>query len=79
MIYVDNGLTDRLPAAREGIASRGIAYPVFHDTEGKTLLAYGVRAFPTGYLIGKDGRVLWEGNPLGSEAKVEEEIVKALP
>ena len=79
VLYVDNGLTDRLPAARDGIAARGMTYPVFYDTEGKALLAYGIRAFPTAYLIGKDGKVIWEGNPLGIEAKVEEAIVKALP
>jgi thiol-disulfide isomerase/thioredoxin len=79
VLYVDNGLADRLDGAKATVASRKIPYPFFHDPEGKTLAAYGVRAFPTAYLIGADGKVIWEGGPLGTEASLEERIVKALP
>jgi thiol-disulfide isomerase/thioredoxin len=79
VLYVDNGLTDRLESAKTTVAARKIPYPFFHDPEGKTLAAYGVRAFPTAYLIAPDGKVLWEGGPIGIEAALEERIVKALP
>ena len=79
VLYVDNGLADRLESAKTTVAARKIAYPFFHDPEGKTLAAYGVRAFPTAYLIAPDGKVLWEGGPIGIEAALEERIVKALP
>jgi thiol-disulfide isomerase/thioredoxin len=79
VLYVDNGLADRLDGAKTTVATRKIPYPFFHDPEGKTLAAYGVRAFPTAYLIGADGKVLWEGGPLGTEAALEERIVKSLP
>jgi thiol-disulfide isomerase/thioredoxin len=79
VLYVDNGLADRLESAKTTVAARNIPYPFFHDPEGKTLAAYGVRAFPMAYLIAPDGKVVWEGGPVGIEASVEERIVKALP
>lgn len=78
VIDVDNGLMDPFDAARKALESKGMRYPVFHDSAGTTIRSYGVRAFPTAYLVGKDGNVLWEGNPMGSEPAVEAAIVKAL-
>src|SRR5262249_8110017 len=78
VIEVDNGLMDPLEPARTAFAAKKLPYAVFHDTKGSTIAAYGIRGFPTAYLIGKDGKVIWEGNPMGVEAAVEELIKKAV-
>ena len=45
---------------------------------GRAVLDYGVRAFPTVYLLGRDGRVVWEGVATGLEPSLESAIVSAL-
>ena len=39
------------------IAEQGITYPVLMDTEGVLFGAYGISAFPTTFMIDKDGNV----------------------
>jgi thiol-disulfide isomerase/thioredoxin len=78
VLEVDNGLMDPLEPARAAFRERALPWAIFHDTNGSTIAAYGVRGFPTAYVLGKDGRVLWEGNPMGSEPAVEDAIKKAL-
>ena len=39
------------------IDERGITYPVLMDETGEVFGAYGVRSFPTTYMLDKDGNV----------------------
>ncbi|NPA43100.1 MAG: TlpA family protein disulfide reductase [Chlorobi bacterium] len=43
------------------------------DPEGKTFDLFGVRYIPRSFLLGPEGEILWEGNPL----ELNEEILKA--
>jgi thiol-disulfide isomerase/thioredoxin len=78
VVYVDNAGVDRLEDVRREHAERRFPFAVFHDTSGKTIAAYGVRAFPTGYVVGRDGKVVWDGQPGGMETAVEAAIRAAL-
>ena len=78
VIDVDNGEQDTLAAVQAHVRSDGLPFPVFHDTNGATSRAYGVRAYPAAYLIGRDGNVIWEGFPGGAVATIERAIEQAL-
>ena len=78
VIDVDNGAIDKLPAVEDHVKSERLPFAVLHDTAGATCRTYGVRAFPSAYLIGRDGKVVWEGNPGGDMSALERAIEKAL-
>jgi thiol-disulfide isomerase/thioredoxin len=44
--------------ARGFIDEEGFTYPVMLDTNGRVMMRYGVRAYPTTYIIDRDGNVL---------------------
>ena len=44
---------------RRGVAALGIKYPVVTDNDYSTWKAYGVEAWPTLFLLDKQGRVRW--------------------
>jgi thiol-disulfide isomerase/thioredoxin len=77
IVFLDNGGMDDLATAR-ATAEALPGYRFFHDAKARAVLAYGVRAFPIAYVVGRDGRVVWEGPPGAVEAKVEDAIVAAL-
>lgn len=60
---MDNGAIDRRDELQKHVETKKPPYPVLWDKEGKTCAAYGVRRYPTAYLISVNGRVLWEGEP----------------
>lgn len=78
VVYVDNGGVDALADARKEVAEQKIAFPWFHDALGATTRAYGVRSFPTAYVIDKAGKVVWDGPPGGQEAALEALLVGLL-
>ena len=73
-IYVDNGRVDSLAALEKCCCEEGLPCALFHDRLGHMTWAYGVRGFPTVYVIGRDGKVAWEG--VGVD--VEDEILAAI-
>jgi hypothetical protein len=78
VVEVNNGAMDSLAAVQAHVASDGLPFPVFHDAAGATSRAYGLRAYPAAYLIGRDGKVIWEGFPGPDVAAIERAIEKAL-
>jgi len=46
------------------VVSQQLKHPVLWDAGCQNTKAYGVVAWPTAYLIGADGKVFWEGNPM---------------
>ena len=77
IVEIDNGLKDRLADLEEHVRREGTAFPVFHDERATLCDRFGVQMYPTAYLIGRDGRVLWEGHP-GDVADHERLIAQAL-
>ena len=80
VISVDNGSADPLPAVQQHVGRGRLPFAVLHDAGGVLCNLYGVRAYPTQYLIGRDGRVAWEGQGYSDSdgAAIEREIQRAL-
>ena len=53
------------------------SFPVLYDSDGKTCEAYGVRGYPSTFLLGRNGKVIWEPRWF-SESRSERVIEKAL-
>ncbi len=62
VILVSNEPVEKV---REFVQTRPIALPIAIDDEHKTFADYAIAKvqLPHAYLIGADGRVVWEGNP----------------
>jgi thiol-disulfide isomerase/thioredoxin len=78
VVYVDNGAADTREALEAAHVDEGTPFPLFHDRTGGAIAAYGVRAFPTVYVVDRSGVVVWEGVATGLEAHVEAAITAAL-
>ena len=62
---------------RKQVPALGIKYPVVTDNDYQTWKAYGVEAWPTIFVLDKQGRIRWE---LVGEGRYEEteRVIKAL-
>jgi thiol-disulfide isomerase/thioredoxin len=88
--YHDKGLTvvgvhspeleneKQLENVRREVASLGIRYPVITDNDYATWKAYNVQAWPTIFLLDKDGRVRWSHVGEGAYDETERLIQKLL-
>jgi len=88
--YRDKGLTiigvhtpeldyeSNIDNLRREVAGLGIKYPVVTDNDYSTWKAYGVEAWPTLFLLDKQGRVRWTHVGEGAYDKTEEVIKKLL-
>lgn len=63
---------------RREVASLGIRYPVLADNDYLTWKAYGVEAWPTIFLLDKEGRIRWRHVGEGGYGKTEQLIQKLL-
>ena len=54
--------------------AHGIAFPMGCDPAKRVISAYRFPGYPTTYLIGKDGKIAYRGNPAGAEAAVEKAL-----
>lgn len=81
LIEIDDGETDSLAQVQAWVAADKISYPVLHDTNGAVCRRFGISGYPSMYLIGRDGKVLWDGGGWGGSnqmAALEERIRAAL-
>ena len=63
---------------RRAVASLGISYPVVTDNDYQTWNAYKVAAWPTVFLIDKQGRIRWTRVGEGDYDEAERVIQKLL-
>ena len=63
---------------RREVAALGIKYPVVTDNDYSTWKAYGVEAWPTVFLLDKQGRVRWTHVGEGAYEETEAAIKKLL-
>ncbi|MBI3269039.1 MAG: TlpA family protein disulfide reductase [Planctomycetes bacterium] len=70
VLDIDNGRNDSPDALREHVQQAKLTFPVAHDVDGKTCEAYAIRGFPAAFLVGVDGKVIWEGFPLPEVEKL---------
>jgi thiol-disulfide isomerase/thioredoxin len=78
IIYVDNGAIDPFDYSLKAVRQYKISYALYHDPKANTVKAYGIRSFPTAYLLDKQGKVIWEGTPTGQEGRIAPLIEAAL-
>lgn len=64
VLEIDNGRFETLDTMRQSADKQPLEYSVLWDRDGRNHGAYGVKVWPVAYLIGRDGKVVWEGNPL---------------
>ena len=64
----------KIDRVRSEIQSLGINYPVVTDNDYKTWQAYGVEAWPTMFVLDKQGRIRWLHVGEGSYQETEEVI-----
>ena len=77
VVYVDEGSRD--DQARAMAYARDHRVTVFHDARSTANQTYGVRAYPTAYVLDPSGTVVWEGIPHFDPAATERAIRAALP
>jgi thiol-disulfide isomerase/thioredoxin len=63
---------------RREVSSLGISYPVVTDNDYQTWKAYNVEAWPTTFLLDKQGRIRWMHVGEGDYDKAEQLIQKLL-
>jgi thiol-disulfide isomerase/thioredoxin len=63
---------------RHEVALLGIRYPVVTDNDYQTWKAYNVEAWPTVFLLDKQGRIRWMHVGEGNYAETERQIQKLL-
>jgi thiol-disulfide isomerase/thioredoxin len=72
-----------IEAVKREVAELGIKYPVVTDNDYATWKAYGVEAWPTLFVIDKEGRVRWmhvgEGAYNETEQVIKNLLAEAVP
>ncbi len=77
VIDIDDGTQDSPAELKASVEKGGIKYPVLWDKDARNIAAYGVQAMPAAYLIGADGKVVWEGVPDAGKAEDYEKRIRA--
>jgi hypothetical protein len=63
VIEINQSIGKPLDVMRCMVEAKNLKHPVLWDDECRNTKVYGIQAWPFVYLIGKDGKVFWEGNP----------------
>jgi peroxiredoxin len=81
ILDIDNGGIDQKERLEK--SARKLPFATLWDEGGKLCKTYGIRGYPSAYLIGVDGKVLWEGVPMSAieeiEGLIKEELKKVDP
>jgi hypothetical protein len=79
VVDVDDGKADAQADLKKDIEESKVPFAVLWDKEAKNVDKYKVEGFPAAYLLGTDGKVVWEGHPSprASEAAKLEGRIKA--
>ena len=79
IIDVDNGQIDTRREVKKHVKQAKYKFPYAWDRDAKVSKLYGVKMYPVGILIGRDGQVIWNGSPSDLEAaELEKKIQDAL-
>ena len=74
----ETDLENNVDEVRREVAALGIKYPVVTDNDYSMWKAYGVEAWPTLFLLDKQGRVRWTHVGEGAYDQTEDAIKKLL-
>ena len=78
ILDINNGSIDSYAALEKYVKKEGKAYPTLWDKGGKVCKSFAVRGYPAAFLIGVDGKVIWEGYPNRELATVQKRIAQEL-
>ena len=78
ILYVADGRRVTPDALAGVMRADGASFPLLHDAAASLTQTYQIRAYPTAYVIGSDGRVVWEGIPHFDPSAPEQAIRNAL-
>jgi hypothetical protein len=78
IIDVNNGKIDKQDVLAKYVKKQGKTYPTLWDKDGEVCKSYAVRGYPAAFLVGADGKVVWEGFPVPELGAVEKRIAKEL-
>jgi hypothetical protein len=82
VLDIDNGDIDPKANVKANVDKEKLPFAVLWDKAAKNCTKYGIKGYPSAYLIAVDGTVVWEGVPgagdpgLESAVKAELEKVK---
>lgn len=77
VVEIDNGDRDSLADLEAHIEEAGVRFPVLHDVGGEVCRRFGISGYPSSYLVGRDGKVIWGGYPM-NKSEIERKIESAL-
>jgi hypothetical protein len=78
VISLEDGRVTPVDAWRQRVESKAVPHPVLHDGAGANVARFEVRAYPVAYVIGRNGKVIWQGTPIRGLAEVERTIRSAV-
>jgi len=78
IVYVADGRHTTPERVQQVMQADGARFPIAYDPRGATTDRFGVHAFPTAFVIGRDGHVAWQGVPHFNPPLTEREIRSAL-
>lgn len=71
VVEISGGKYASFDYSRRSLA-RAPEHPILWDADNRNHGNYGIRGWPTAYLISAEGKVFWEGNPAWVQARPEE-------
>jgi peroxiredoxin len=78
VLDINNGKIDKKDALAKSVEKAELKFPVLWDKDQVNCKAYGIKGYPSAYLIDVEGKVVWEGNPDSEDKTLEDAIKKEL-
>lgn len=69
MVEVSGGQLASFEESSGHFAKNWAEHPVLWDRDNRNHDRFGVTSWPSAFLVGRDGRVFWQGNPERMEAR----------
>lgn len=63
IVEIDGGKHESLHSTRSSVEAKDIEHLVLWDKGNQNHQRFGIHTWPRAFLIGADGRILWQGNP----------------
>ena len=78
VIDINNGKIDKKDALATAVEKAEVKFPVLWDKDQVNCKEYGIKGYPSAYLIDVEGKVVWEGNPSPTDADLDKAVAKEL-
>ena len=78
VLDINNGKIDKKDALTKSVEKAELKFPVLWDKDQVNCKAYGIKGYPSAYLIDVEGKVVWEGNPDPEDKELDKAVAKEL-